>query len=429
MKASAPFTYSQQIKNGKYQVVFSFKNDNGKRKLKWVSTRLPENCSQKALKAKVSEIVKNFTVEFNTGEITKVKADKIDKASISEALLKNLSLGNTAEYEFTAFMNYWLLTIKPTLAYNTFISYNRVVGMITKYFDEKYPHVLLNEVTGLMIQQYYNDMFSSGLTANTIKHRHANLHKAFKYAMKMDLVNSNPTDKADLPKMNKFTATFYNKDELEGLFKVIKDDRMELVVYIAAYYGLRRSEICGLKWDCIDFDKKTITIRRKVVNDFGDGKEKIICENTLKTKASQRTLPLIPEIEKRLKERYFLEQHYAHLLKGDFNREYEGFVCRDNLGKLITPDFISTHFRYIIKKYGLKKIRFHDLRHSCASLLLANGVPMKAIQEWLGHSTFHVTADFYSHLDYNSKISSAETIARVLGRTEYENEGKPNKSA
>lgn len=429
MKASAPFTYSQQIKNGKYQVVFSFKNDNGKRKLKWVSTRLPENCSQKALKAKVSEIVKNFTVEFNTGEITKVKADKIDKASISEALLKNLSLGNTAEYEFTAFMNYWLLTVKPTLAYNTFISYNRVVGMITKYFDEKYPHVLLNEVTGLMIQQYYNDMFSSGLTANTIKHRHANLHKAFKYAMKMDLVNSNPTDKADLPKMNKFTATFYNKDELEGLFKVIKDDRMELVVYIAAYYGLRRSEICGLKWDCIDFDKKTITIRRKVVNDFGDGKEKIICENTLKTKASQRTLPLIPEIEKRLKERYFLEQHYAHLLKGDFNREYEGFVCRDNLGKLITPDFISTHFRYIIKKYGLKKIRFHDLRHSCASLLLANGVPMKAIQEWLGHSTFHVTADFYSHLDYNSKISSAETIARVLGRTEYENEGKPNKSA
>ena len=88
---------------------------------------------------------------------------------------------------------------------------------------------------------------------------------------------------------------------------------------------------------------------------------------------------------------------------------------KPNFGKLITPNFVTTHFKYIIKKNKLKHIRFHDLRHSCASLLLANGVSMKAIQEWLGHSTFNVTANFYSHLDFHSKVESAETIAKVLG--------------
>ena len=116
-----------------------------------------------------------------------------------------------------------------------------------------------------------------------------------------------------------------------------------------------------------------------------------------------------------LRERKTLEEYYSKLLVKDFDREYDGFVCRDNYGKLITPNFVTSHFKYIIKKYKLKHIRFHDLRHSCASLLLANGVSMKAIQEWLGHSTFHVTANFYSHLDYHSKVESAETIAKVLG--------------
>lgn len=115
------------------------------------------------------------------------------------------------------------------------------------------------------------------------------------------------------------------------------------------------------------------------------------------------------------RDRLVVGQYYSKLLGKDFDREYDGFVCRDNFGKLITPNFVTSHFKYIIQKNKLKHIRFHDLRHSCASLLLANGVSMKAIQEWLGHSTFNVTANFYSHLDFHSKVESAETIAKVLG--------------
>lgn len=131
--------------------------------------------------------------------------------------------------------------------------------------------------------------------------------------------------------------------------------------------------------------------------------------------ASVRTLPLIPHIEKMLKKRMMLEMQYSQILKSDFDRTFDGFVCRDNTGAIITPEYVTRHFKMIIKKFNLRPLRFHDLRHSCASLLLASGVSMKAIQDWLGHSTFNVTANFYSHLDYQSRVSSAEVIANALG--------------
>ncbi|WP_296586577.1 site-specific integrase [Ruminococcus sp.] len=216
---------------------------------------------------------------------------------------------------------------------------------------------------------------------------------------------------------------------MEQLFEVFKGDRLELVVHIAAYYGLRKSEIIGLKWDSVKFEEKKLTVRRKVSSTYGDGKETLFVENQLKTESSVRTFPLIPHIEKMLRERKTLEEYYSKLLGKDFDREYDGFVCRDNFGKLISPNFVTDHFRYIVKKHNLRRLRFHDLRHSCASLLLANNIPMKAIQEWLGHSTFTVTANFYSHLDYNSKLSSADTISRVLGGVTESGEGETTEFA
>ena len=166
---------------------------------------------------------------------------------------------------------------------------------------------------------------------------------------------------------------------------------MELVVNIAAYDGLRRSEVLGLKWDAIDFDKGTLSVCRKITSINADEHEQLRVDDTLKTEASVRTLPLIPQIEKMLKEKLKLEMQYSQILKGDFDRTFDGFVCRDNTGALITPEYVTRHFKDVVKKYKLRPLRFHDLRHSCASLLLANGVSMKAIQDWLGHSTFNVT--------------------------------------
>ena len=190
---------------------------------------------------------------------------------------------------------------------------------------------------------------------------------------------------------------------------------MEIVVLIAAYYGLRRSEIIGLKWEAIDFDKGTITIREKAYVIREGGKTITKFANQLKTRASHRTLPLIPFIAEILKEKKEQNEYLAKILNDEYCHDYDEYICTDHFGQLITPDYVTDHFAIMIRKHRLKKLRFHDLRHSCASLLLASGIPMKSIQEWLGHSTFQVTADFYSHLDYNSKMDSADAIANALG--------------
>lgn len=97
-----------------------------------------------------------------------------------------------------------------------------------------------------------------------------------------------------------------------------------------------------------------------------------------------------------------------------YDKKYLDYICVDELGTLVSPHYVTSAFPKLLAKHNLRKIRFHDLRHSCASLLLANGVPMKQIQEWLGHSDFSTTANVYAHLDYNSKLSSADAMVNGL---------------
>ncbi len=140
------------------------------------------------------------------------------------------------------------------------------------------------------------------------------------------------------------------------------------------------------------------------------GKTQIIEQESAKTKSSMRTLPLVG----RFKE-YFAEVKVAQELNKQvcgncYNYEYDGFVFVDELGERMKPDYLTSQFPAFIQRHGMKKMRFHDLRHSCASLLLANGVPLKQIQDWLGHSDFFTTANIYAHLDYSSKLSSAQAM-------------------
>lgn len=422
MKASLPFKYIIAVKNGKQYVVFDYKDSNGKRKRKWVGTGLPEKCAKKDLNDKIEEIVAQFYESYLTGCINSFQKKDKPMVTLSAVNTSDMTL-SLADYTLVDYLVYWLDTIKSTLAHGSIVEYERLCRLITTYYNENFPGIKLKEVTALHIQQYYNYLFNNGRKGKTVRCYHAFLHSAFKYAVKVDLIPGNPTEKTELPRKEKFEGTFYTKEELEDLFEVFKGDRIELVVHIAAYYGLRRGEILGLNWDSIDFENKTITIRRKVSGSYLSGNgERIHIENELKTAASVRTFPLIPHIEKMLKDRKFLEEYYSKLLGDDFDRTYDGFVCRDNTGKLITPNYTSSHFKLILDKHKLKPLRFHDLRHSCASLLVANGVPMKVVQEWLGHATFSTTANYYSHLDFNSKIESAETIARLLDKADDESE-------
>ena len=130
--------------------------------------------------------------------------------------------------------------------------------------------------------------------------RHANIHKALKYAVKNDLLESNPADKVERPKKDRFIGGYYDNEELNRLFEAAKGTQLELPILFGAFYGLRRSEVLGLKWDAIDFKNDTITIRHTVTACNLEGKCTLIAQDTTKTKSSLRTLPLVPMFKQKL---------------------------------------------------------------------------------------------------------------------------------
>ena len=243
---------------------------------------------------------------------------------------------------------------------------------------------------------------------------HANIHKALKYAVKMDLIPFNPADKVERPKKQRYIADYYRQEELERLLEASKDHPYSLLIQMTAFYGLRRSEALGLKWDAIDFERDTITIKHIVTNAKIDGKCEIVCADRAKTKSSLRSLPLVSNIREKLLALREQQKENRRVCGNCYSKKYDGYVFVDAMGNIFNPRSVTANFSKLLEQNGLRHIRFHDLRHSCASLLLANDVPLKQIQEWLGHSDIGTTANIYSHLDYKSKITSANVMDNLL---------------
>lgn len=402
MKASLPYKYITAVKNGKQYVVFDFKDHSGKRRRKWVNTELSEKCSKKALKDAVAVIVDEFEKNISEGAIAIQTKGNTPLAIATDE--------NSSSQTLSDFFTNWLSYIKPNIARTTHTSYRKAGDRFMEYINENYPGLTLNQVNHNHIQNSLNYKLDIGCKGSSVKTYYLSLHAAFSYAVKMELITKHPMDKLSVPRAERHEATFYNASELNDLFKVFEGDKIELVVHIAAYCGLRRCEILGLKWEAIDFKNKTISIQRKIVSDYDEnGDMQLFVETRLKTNSTRRTLPLIPHIEKMLLEKKELEKHYRKICGNTYDTAFDGFICRDNYGKMISPECVTMHFNYVVKKSGMKHLRFHDLRHSCASLLLANDVPMKAIQEWLGHSNFSITFPVPNsntipiavHTDYN----------------------------
>ena len=201
------------------------------------------------------------------------------------------------------------------------------------------------------------------VTANTVKHRHANIHKAFAYAYKTDLIQSNPADKVELPKIEKYSGQFYNQKQIENLIRVVKGDPIEFGVITASFYGLRRIEVLGLKWDAIDFENKTITIRHTVHEVTIDGKTRIVASDTTKTKSSYRSLPLVKPFEEILLKMKREQEENKRLCGRCYCQDYLDYIYVNQIGEIVKPGFVTAHFSAVLKANNLPHIRFHDLRH------------------------------------------------------------------
>lgn len=256
--------------------------------------------------------------------------------------------------------------------------------------------------------------FQAGADDYTVKHYHALIHGALNYAVDKNLIPSNPADRIIISKPEPFKGDYYLDSEVLNLFEVIKGHKIELVVLLTAFYGLRRSEVIGLKWSAFDFNHNCFSIRHTVTTCNVKGERVTIKKDKAKNKSSLRTYPLIPFLKERLLEAKKQQEENRKLCGRSYNKEYLGYVCVDVIGNLIKPNYVSSTFGKLLAKNNLRHIRFHDLRHTCASLLLANGVPMEQVKEWLGHSEISTTVDIYGHLQYATKKQSAAAIEQDI---------------
>jgi len=388
---------------GYYHIVLSYVDSDGKRKTPSKSTGLPVKGNKKRAEAM----------------LTAAKEQKEQELEQQALAMKAQERGNQGDVSFDQFMRDWLSMMKGCVEQSTYGGYSKnIKNIILPYYNERYPGLKLCDVTPKHLQDFYSYVINERKsTANTAIHYHANIRKALQNAYRTGMLPSNPADRIQRPKILPFTGSFYSVSEAERLLEAVKGDPLEFGVMMALYYGLRRSEVVGLKWSAVDFENKRIRINHVVTVADIDGKTRIVAKDRTKTKSSTRTMPLIPKVEQYLLRMKTEQEQYKKLCGKGYCTDYSEYIYVNQIGELVKPDYLSTHFHALLEKNHLRVIRFHDLRHSCASLLLSNGVPMKQIQEWLGHSNYSTTANIYAHLDSKSKEVSAETISKLFSHT------------
>lgn len=376
-------------KGGKYYAVISYKGDDGKRVRKWIGTGLPVKGNKRRAEQKLSEIRRNFVIPSYTQ-------------------------GLSSDMPYVEFYEKYLDKMEMKLAPTSIEIRRRIFEKnIKPYFSaENYS---LIEIKRQYLQDFF-DAFSCKFTQDTLTFLKGNIHASFEYAVKNDLIDVNPCQRIKIKSLKKSRErAYYNKDELNNLLRLVSGKRIETPVILAGCLGLRRAEVLGLKWDAIDFDKKTIRIVNGVAQ-YYDKDMKIHLDKNyrLKTSSSFRVLPVSKEIESYLINLKKRQTENRRICGKSYNEDYLDYLCVDNMGNLITPRQLSSNFSYFIKSHHLPHISFHGLRHSYASILLNDHVDLKIIQVLLGHADISTTANIYSHVFGESLVEANQIFGQNL---------------
>lgn len=225
------------IKKGYYYAVLSYVDCNGKRHQKWGATGLPQKGNKRRAQEKLTQLQVAFQPPVQVQELC-------------------------SDMLFSDYLQQWLDIVKTRVKITTYSSYqSMVLSVIAPYFAQR--KIGLQALEARHIQQFYSDKLKE-VTANSVIHYHAVIHQALKYAFKTDLIKQNVAEKVDRPRKNSFQPNFLDGEELQELFSIVQSTKLELPVLVAAFYGLRRGEVLGLKWDAIDFQRNTLTVKQTV---------------------------------------------------------------------------------------------------------------------------------------------------------------------
>lgn len=349
------------------------------------------------------------------GQTRREVADKVSQA------LRDMRNGLAVEpvrCTFGEWLDKWLERYKkPQLRQSTYESYESI---IRAYIKPSLGGVPLAKVQANMLQNFYNEKLESGLSTRTVRYIHAVIRQALQQAVKEGLLSRNVADATTPPTVKSKQMQALSEDDLLAFFEASKEDRFFPAYFLTATTGMRRAELLGLCWDSVDLEQGMVTVRRQLLSLKGGA---TLEENT-KSKRGRRSITLTDDAIKVLAA-HRQKQAQEKLRLGAAYQDNGLVFCRKD-GAPVDPRTFAKRFQRILEKAGLPVIRFHDLRHTHASLLLSRGIHPKIVQERLGHSSITMTLDLYSHLTPGLQEAAASSLSGLLLK---KNKGKDLKEA
>lgn len=376
-----------------------------------------------SLKWKTKTVATKLEANGNKRKATSMINEAIDRYSYLEKI-NNQS--DNPEIMLSAYLQIWINQKKYDLRNSTYESYVYRINRIKSYFEMK--DVKVKDATPQIIDQFLKYSLQYGKTnqkthereplqVRTVRDYKNVLNNVFSQAIIDGIIKYNPV--AGLVVHGKRNSDysedllFLSEEEITSLLSFMSTNYPQLlgITFIGIYYGLRRSEILGLKWNAIDFTKKTLSIQHTVVR-----QKTINIEDSTKTSSSRRTLSLFSSAEycfkqiqkEQLANKEFYGKEYANL---------HGYVFTWEDGRPYNPNYISRLFEHATKEFGRPEITLHKLRHTCASLLISKGWDVKRVQYWLGHSDIKTTLNIYAHYDKHRLNSNVDDLNELTLNT------------
>lgn len=374
------------LRKDTYYVRLTYYDKNHCRKEKWISTGL----SGRGAKQKATAMIDSMIEKYSYLE----KSDHPTKMADYLQMWKELRKSEVAETTYDG--------------YHTYIDRH-----LMPYFKEL--NLNIQDITAGHIFDYINylsndggrkDNKVGGQSNTSIRKIISILRQVFEYAVLYGDIRVNPAKQIPLPKSKSKKderQVFLTAEDAQKMLDAFRNEEVGPIVFVTLYYGLRKSEALGLRWQAVDFEANTMTINHTVVSNGH-----IIAKDSTKTYSSRRTFELLPDVRDLLVKLKEQQEDYKRRLGSGYHMN--DYIFKNANGMPYRPDSLTRSFKRALARHGLPQMRYHDLRHSTASILVDKGWNINDIKEWLGHADISTTANIYAHISHRKKVSLAKSL-------------------
>lgn len=373
-----------------YYVRLSYYDKNHTRRDKFISTGL----SGRGAKQKAIAMIDSLIEKYSYLE----KSDHPSKMADYLKMWKELQVSEVAETTYDGYHTYIDIHLIP-------------------YF--KTLNINIQDITAGHIFDYVNylskdggrkDNKIGGQSNTSIRKIISILRKVFDYAVLYGDIKINPAAQVPMPKRtnNKDERqVFLTAEDAQKMLDAFRNEEIGPIVFVTLYYGLRKSEALGLRWQAVDFEANTITVNHTVV-----GGSRIVAKDSTKSYCSRRTYQLLPDVKDLLLKLREQQKDYRQRLGSGYHEN--DYIFKNPNGVPYRPDSLTRSFKRALARHGFPQMRYHDLRHSTASILVDKGWDINDIKEWLGHADISTTSNIYAHISHRRKVSLAQDLDKTL---------------